>query len=103
MADARKSLEKLLCSLGDSVRFVTSGSLPPVLPGLTIKKVGPIGTPVSAADAKRMIDQAEQAPYGRGEDTILDTKVRRVWQLDPRNVALRTARGTSTWRRSSMR
>ena len=88
MADARKSLEDLLCSLGDSVRFVTSGSVSPALPGLTIKKIGPIGTPVSAADAKRMIAQAEQAPYGRGEKTILDANVRRVWQLDPKQFDL---------------
>ncbi len=88
MADARKSLEDLLGTLGESSQFVSYGSLPPVLPGLKVKGAGLIGLPVSAADAKRLIAQAEQAPYGRGEETILDTNVRRVWQLDPSQFAL---------------
>ncbi len=78
MADARKSLEDLLGTLDESSQFVSHGSLPPVLPGLKLKGAGLIGLPVSAADAKRLISQAEQAPYGRGEETILDTNVRRV-------------------------
>jgi predicted 2-oxoglutarate/Fe(II)-dependent dioxygenase YbiX len=88
MADAKKALAELLCSLGESSKFAASGSLPPVLPGLKVKGVGSIGSPVSAADAKRIIGQAEQAPYGRGEETILDTNVRRVWQLDPAKFTL---------------
>ena len=60
MADARKSLEDLLGTLGESSRFVTHGSLPPVLPGLEVKGAGSIGSPLSAADAKRLIAQAEQ-------------------------------------------
>jgi predicted 2-oxoglutarate/Fe(II)-dependent dioxygenase YbiX len=83
MADAKQALTDMLGTLGQSSKFVTSGSLPPVLPGLKVKGAGPIGSPVSAADAKRIIGQAEQAPYGRGEKTILDTNVRRVWQLEP--------------------
>ncbi len=88
MSDARKSLEDLLGTLGESSQFVSQGSLPPVLPGLNVRGAGLIGLPVSAADAKRLIAQAEQAPYGRGEKTILDTDVRRVWQLDPSKFTL---------------
>src|SRR5271165_7390515 len=89
MADARKSLEDLLGTLGESSQFVSYGSLPPVLPGLKVKGAGVIGLPVSAADAKRLIAPAEQAPYGRGEKTILDTDVRRVWQIDPKKFSLK--------------
>ncbi|MGA2258558.1 MAG: 2OG-Fe(II) oxygenase [Thermoguttaceae bacterium] len=88
MVDARKSLEDLLGALGESAQFATNGSLPPVLPGLKVKGAGLIGLPVSSADAKRLVAQAEQAPYGRGEKTILDTNIRRVWQLDPSQFAL---------------
>ena len=42
---------------------------------------------MSAADARRLIAKAAQAPYGRGEETIVDTTVRRVWQLEPRQLA----------------
>ena len=80
MGDARQPLEVLLNSLGESYQFATSGSFPPVLPGLELKGDSSIGSPVSAADAKRLIAKASQAPYGRGEETIVDPKVRRVWQ-----------------------
>ena len=88
MTEARQSLEDLVGTLGESSQFVSQGSLPPLLPGLNVQGAGLIGLPVSAADAKRLIVQAEQAPYGRGEKTILDTNVRRVWQLDPAQFAL---------------
>lgn len=89
MADAQQSLQKLIESIGDSSQFATSGALPPVLPGLEVKGIGPIGSPVSAADAKRLIARATQAPYGLGEQTIVDTKVRRVWQFEPNEFQLK--------------
>ena len=66
-----------------------------MLPGLEVEGVGDVGVPVSASDAKRLIKQAAQAPYGRGEETIVDTKVRRVWQLEPQQFALRNAEWAS--------
>jgi predicted 2-oxoglutarate/Fe(II)-dependent dioxygenase YbiX len=89
MADPRAALEELLHSLGESAQFVASGEMPATLPGLDVDGVGMVGTPVSAADAKRLIAQAAQAPYGRGEETIVDTDVRRVWQIEPDAFRLR--------------
>lgn len=89
MADARQALTKLLEGLGESSQFVTSGSVTPVLPGLEVTGAGTIGCPVSTADAKQLIARATQAPYGRGAETIVDTGVRRVWQLEPSQFALR--------------
>ncbi len=91
MNDPKQGLEALLESLGESSQFATSGSVPPVPPGLEVKTIDSIGIPISATDAKRLIARASQAPYGRGEDTIVDPKVRRVWQLDPSQFVLRNA------------
>ncbi len=91
MADVREGLVKLLDSLGESAQYAACGSLPPVLPGLEVEGVGTVGMPLSAADAKRLIAAAEQAPYGRGEETIVDKKVRRVWQIEPSTFQLRNA------------
>ncbi len=91
MPDAWQALQKLLASLGDSCQFVASASLSPVLPGLEVKGVGSIGSPASAADAKRLIAAGTHAPYGRGEETIVDTKIRRVWQIDPAKIKFRNA------------
>src|SRR5277367_1794941 len=95
MADPREALVNLLATFGESSQFAASGSLPPVLPGLEVKGVGVIGAPVAAADAKRLIAKAAQAPYGRGEETIVDTEVRRVWQLEPTQFSLRNAEWTA--------
>jgi hypothetical protein len=91
MAHPRQALQKLLGALGESSQFATFGSLTPVLPGFEVKGVGPIGSPVAAADAKRLIAKATQAPYGRGEATIVDRDVRRVWQIEPSEFGLRNA------------
>ena len=88
MGSVRKSLEDLLKALGESSQFISAGSLPPVLPGLEANEIGAIGSPISAVDAKRLIAKATQAPYGRGEETIVDTNVRRVWQLEPSQFGL---------------
>ena len=47
--------------------------------------------PVSAASAKTLIQRARPAPYGRGEETIVDLSVRRVWQLEPAQFSLRNS------------
>lgn len=91
MVEARRALQQLLAGLGEASQFVSVGQLPAVLPGLEVKGVGPIGVPVTSADAKRLIARASQAPYGRGEATIVDRDVRRVWQLGPSQFALRNA------------
>lgn len=82
-------LEKVLAPLGESCEFVASGTLTPVLPGLEVEGAGPIGLPVSAEEARRLIAVADQAPYGRGTETIVDTDVRRVWHIEPSRFALR--------------
>lgn len=84
-------LLQVLNGLGDSAAFCATGTVETELPGLEVVGVGEIGVPVSAGDAKRLIKQAAQAPYGRGEETVVDPQVRRVWQLEPTQFALRNA------------
>jgi len=91
MIDTRQSLQQLLAGLGEAARFESVGQLPAVLPGLDVKGIGPIGVPVKPAEAKEIIATARQAPFGRGEATIVDTDVRRVWQLEPSQFTLRNA------------
>lgn len=91
MSPVASQLWKVLESLGEASQFCASGSREPVLPGLEVAGVGKVGVPVSAADARQIVTQAALAPYGRGEETIVDTDVRRVWQLEPRQFTLRNA------------
>jgi predicted 2-oxoglutarate/Fe(II)-dependent dioxygenase YbiX len=89
MVDTTQALQQLLAGLGEGARFESVGQLSAVLPGLEVKGIGSIGIPVAPADAKRIIGKASQAPYGRGEATIVDTEVRRVWQSDSKQFDLR--------------
>src|SRR4051794_14531308 len=89
MAEVAGQLLRALDSLGESSRFCVSGSVDPVLPGLEVNGVGPVGVPTRPAAARQLIEQAAQAAYGRGEETIVDTEVRRVWQIEPGQFTLR--------------
>ncbi len=80
---SEKQLLNALGDLSESIAFCASGTCPLVLPGLTVAGVGEIALPISMADAQSLIKHSHQAPYGRGEATIVDTGVRRVWQLEP--------------------
>jgi hypothetical protein len=68
--------------------FCVSGSVPVVLPGLEVAGLGPIGLPLTALQAEELKKHCEQAPYGKGEETLVDTNVRRVWHLQPDRFAL---------------
>ena len=68
--------------------FCTSGGMPAVLPGLKVVGLGPVGLPLAQSQAKELIARCKQAPYGKGEKTLVDTSVRRVWQLDPDQFTL---------------
>ncbi len=58
-------------------------------PGLFLHEYGTIGLPLSQNDAKTIISKAQQSPFGKGTETIVDTTVRKSWQLDPSQFSLR--------------
>ncbi len=61
--------------------FCTSGAAADTVPGLDVTGLGPIGLPLSVDEAARLKRQCEQAAYGKGTRTVVDTNVRRVWRL----------------------
>jgi hypothetical protein len=63
--------------------FASVGALPPVSPGLVVEGVGAISLPLQESQARQIIDKARQSPYGKGEETVVDTSVRNTWELDP--------------------
>ena len=68
--------------------FCTGGGGPAPLPGLEVAGVGPVGLPLTAAQTPELVGRCRQAPYGKGEETLVDTNVRRVWQLGPDQFSL---------------
>ena len=95
MAKTQRTVAKFRKDLLDAIGKVdrpgavcTSGDLPLTMPGLTVDGVGLIGLPLVKTQARKLIKQCVQAPYGKGTETLVDTDVRRVWELDPEHFEL---------------
>jgi len=56
---------------------------------IEVEGIGPIALPLLPAQAAQLIALAERAPYGRGADTLVDTTVRRTWQIGVDRVRIR--------------
>ncbi|MCI4428010.1 MAG: 2OG-Fe(II) oxygenase [Burkholderiales bacterium] len=57
-------------------------------PQLQVEGVGPVALPLLPIQAEQLIAAAERAPYGRGPETLVDTDVRRTWQIGAQKVRL---------------
>ena len=66
----------------------TAGDREPAMPGLEVEGLGTVGLPLSKAQARALIRRCRQAPYGKGAQTLVDTDVRRVWEMDPAHFEL---------------
>ncbi len=80
------SIVEILKKVANTGKFATLGKLRGVLPGLCIKDIGEVAFPFIKEQAEKIITKCEQAPFGRGEETIVDTSVRNVWQMSPKHV-----------------
>ena len=88
MPDIQTELASLLQQVDRPGNFYVSGTLDIHAPRLEVEGVGPIALPLLGIQARQLIDAAEQAPYGRGSETLVDTQVRRTWQVDAERVHL---------------
>ena len=74
--------------------YATGGEIIMPLPAISL--VGEpdtiLGLPLCEHQAKRVIELASRAPYGRREKTIVDTSVHCTWQLDPAQFTINNAR-----------
>ena len=71
-----------------STTFCVSGSLPNTNPGIHVTGVGPLKLPLGPTAAKRVLAVCQQAPYGKGTETLVDTKVRKSFELAPAQFTL---------------
>jgi predicted 2-oxoglutarate/Fe(II)-dependent dioxygenase YbiX len=83
-----EELAKILARVDRSGDFYAVGRTELLAPRIEVEGVGPIALPLLAAQAKQLIKAATRAPYGRGAETIVDTNVRRTWQIEGSRVAI---------------
>lgn len=72
-----------------SGKFAANGHFCTQAPGLWVDGLGFVGLPLIASQAKALIALCEQAPFGRGEETVTDTSIRNCWQLDASKFEVR--------------
>ena len=60
-----------------------ASDLPLTMTGLEVEGVGTLRLPLAETQARALIERCRQAPYGKGTQTLVDTDVRRVWEMDP--------------------
>lgn len=68
--------------------FCAFGTIEPCFLGLNVDKVGTVGLPLTDYQAQQIIAQCHQAPFGQGEKTVVDTDVRRVFELEPEHFSI---------------
>lgn len=74
---------------GDLGDFFAAGECALHVPLIEVDSVGPIALPVLLAQAAQLIAVAERAPYGRRADTLVDSAVRRTWQIGADRVHIK--------------
>ena len=82
-------LAVLLAKVNRPGDFFTSGTTELLAPSMQVDGVGPIALPLLQVQAEQLIAVAEAAPYGRGQETLIDPSVRRTWQIAPDRVRIR--------------
>lgn len=56
-------------------------------PGLHIKNLGRLGLPLYERDVRALIQCSQQSPFGKGEETIIDTAVRNSWEINADQIS----------------
>ncbi|WPL17885.1 hypothetical protein Thiowin_02928 [Thiorhodovibrio winogradskyi] len=88
MPNIQQQLAALLKRIDRPGDFYATGTLDMHPPRLRVEGVGTIALPLLPVQASLLVEVAEQAPYGRGSETLVDTEVRRTWQIDAARLTL---------------
>jgi len=87
--DVHHELPKALGKVDRPSAVCTSGDMPLTIPGLKVDGLGVLSLPLGKTQARKLIEQCRQAPYGKGTETLVDTEVRQTWELDPNQFQLK--------------
>jgi len=88
MSHLTQDLAALLHQVRRPGSFYVSGSVDIHTPRVEVEGVGTLALPLLPVQAVQILEVAERAPYGRGSATLVDTEVRRTWQVDAGRVRI---------------
>ncbi|KAL8673448.1 MAG: hypothetical protein Q9224_007523, partial [Gallowayella concinna] len=82
--DIKSSLDQALSQLKTFGSFATSGRISgDISTGLSIPGIGRVAFPLIEYQAKQLVQACHQAPFGKGNQTIVDQDIRNTWELNP--------------------
>ncbi len=68
--------------------YYATGIIETFPPLIEIEGVGRVSLPLLPTQIEPLVAAAERAPYGRGQETLVDVEVRRTWQIDASRITL---------------
>ena len=77
------ALNQVLTKVDRPGEVYAGGDVALTMPGLVVEGMSTLRLPLGKRQARELIRRCHQAPHGRGTQTVVDTSVRRVWELDP--------------------
>jgi predicted 2-oxoglutarate/Fe(II)-dependent dioxygenase YbiX len=86
MTDLNAQLVSILSRVQRPGSFYATGKADLAMPRIEVDGVGSIALPLLPQQISQLVQVAEQAPYGKGEKTLVDTTVRKTWQIAPEKV-----------------
>ncbi|KAI0796382.1 hypothetical protein BC629DRAFT_291517 [Irpex lacteus] len=89
-ANTRANLQTLLNSNADfkgAPSFHRTYNREAPNPGLKLADLGTVGLPLSTREAEAVKSRCRQAPFGKGERTLVDKTVRDTWEMDAEEVS----------------
>lgn len=89
MKKLKQDILRCLEEVKGSGSFASSHTAGFVFPGLEVDGFGEIAFPVNRLQAEALISAAHQAPFGKGMQTLVDTKVRSAWEIDADRLEFR--------------
>jgi hypothetical protein len=88
MTTITHDLAKILSTIRRHGDFYAAGTSDCPMPSLEIGGVGRISLPLLPLQAEQLIAISARSPFGRGKETLIDTDVRRTWQIQAEQVHL---------------
>ncbi|KAL8893888.1 MAG: hypothetical protein Q9192_004827, partial [Flavoplaca navasiana] len=88
-ADFVYDLRHLISKVHASGSFAAFGTVDSfVNPGIFIDPIGIVRLPLSEDDAQAIVKTSHKAPFGKGNETLVDDSVRKTWQIDAINFRI---------------
>jgi hypothetical protein len=86
--DLKSALLDRIAKVHGAGLFATSKSFERFpLPGIIVDQVREMSIPLTPDHASSLIQQSPHAPFGKGDQTVVDEEVRKTWEIDGKNVS----------------